>query len=174
MASCTVVVKKLNLSVCTAQPISGWSTLAFYTSISVLKKTTRFKHWLLAVTPAMHTCVRAVFGQRQSYNFALLPPAVFTAAGTPTWQGNILSASTYTLPLATFAYSTCHAPLPSPDTSWCRASSAQRSSKLNIPASGDDTREGDLRVGAAETAYFNSVSYNKRSVTPDLQTAESQ
>ena len=38
----------------------------------------------------------------------------------------------------------------------------------------DDTREGDLRVGAAETAYFNSVSYNKRSVTLDLQTAESQ
>ena len=46
--------------------------------------------------------------------------------------------------------------------------------KIEHSSGGDDTRDGNLRVGATETAYFNSVSYNKRSVTLDLQTAEIQ
>jgi crotonobetainyl-CoA:carnitine CoA-transferase CaiB-like acyl-CoA transferase len=46
--------------------------------------------------------------------------------------------------------------------------------KVEHPGRGDDTRDWGLRVGATETAYFNSVNRNKRSVTLDLQTAEGQ
>ncbi|MDN7179452.1 CoA transferase [Caballeronia sp. SEWSISQ10-4 2] len=46
--------------------------------------------------------------------------------------------------------------------------------KIEHPKRGDDTRDWGLRVGSTETAYFNSVNRNKRSVTLDLQTAEGQ
>ena len=46
--------------------------------------------------------------------------------------------------------------------------------KVEHPGRGDDTRDWGLRIGATETAYFNSVNRNKRSVTLDLQTAEGQ
>jgi crotonobetainyl-CoA:carnitine CoA-transferase CaiB-like acyl-CoA transferase len=46
--------------------------------------------------------------------------------------------------------------------------------KVEHPGRGDDTRDWGLRVGSTETAYFNSVNRNKRSVTLDLQTTEGQ
>ncbi|MEO6322883.1 MAG: CaiB/BaiF CoA-transferase family protein [Polaromonas sp.] len=46
--------------------------------------------------------------------------------------------------------------------------------KVEHPDRGDDTRDWGLRVGKTETAYFNSVNRNKRSVTLDLQTPEGQ
>ena len=46
--------------------------------------------------------------------------------------------------------------------------------KVEHPQRGDDTRDWGLRIGATETAYFNSVNRNKRSITLDLQTAEGQ
>jgi crotonobetainyl-CoA:carnitine CoA-transferase CaiB-like acyl-CoA transferase len=46
--------------------------------------------------------------------------------------------------------------------------------KVEHPARGDDTRDWGLRIGQTETAYFNSVNRNKRSITVDLQTAEGQ
>jgi len=46
--------------------------------------------------------------------------------------------------------------------------------KVEHPVRGDDTRDWGLRVGNTETAYFNSVNRNKRSVAIDLQTAEGQ
>jgi crotonobetainyl-CoA:carnitine CoA-transferase CaiB-like acyl-CoA transferase len=46
--------------------------------------------------------------------------------------------------------------------------------KVEHPKRGDDTRDFGLRIGATETAYFNSVNRNKRSVCLDLQTAEGQ
>ena len=46
--------------------------------------------------------------------------------------------------------------------------------KIEHPERGDDTRDWGLRVGSTETAYFNSVNRNKRSVCLDLQTAEGQ
>ena len=46
--------------------------------------------------------------------------------------------------------------------------------KVEHPERGDDTRDWGLRVGKTETAYFNSVNRNKRSVTLDLQTPEGQ
>ncbi len=42
--------------------------------------------------------------------------------------------------------------------------------KVEHPLRGDDTRDWGTRIGATETAYFNSVNRNKRSVTLDLQT----
>jgi len=46
--------------------------------------------------------------------------------------------------------------------------------KVEHPKRGDDTRDWGLRVGSTQTAYFNSVNRNKRSVTLDLQTTEGQ
>jgi crotonobetainyl-CoA:carnitine CoA-transferase CaiB-like acyl-CoA transferase len=46
--------------------------------------------------------------------------------------------------------------------------------KIEHPKRGDDTRDWGLRVGRTETAYFNSMNRNKRSVTVDLQTREGQ
>ena len=46
--------------------------------------------------------------------------------------------------------------------------------KVEHPKRGDDTRDWGLRVGKTETAYFNSMNRNKRSVTVDLQTPEGQ
>ncbi|WP_296653947.1 CaiB/BaiF CoA-transferase family protein [Paraburkholderia sp.] len=46
--------------------------------------------------------------------------------------------------------------------------------KVEHPGRGDDTRDWGVRVGVTETAYFNSVNRNKRSVTLDLQTPEGQ
>ncbi|WP_168788323.1 CaiB/BaiF CoA transferase family protein [Paraburkholderia aromaticivorans] len=46
--------------------------------------------------------------------------------------------------------------------------------KVEHPKRGDDTRDWGLRIGSTETAYFNSVNRNKRSVSVDLQTAEGQ
>jgi crotonobetainyl-CoA:carnitine CoA-transferase CaiB-like acyl-CoA transferase len=46
--------------------------------------------------------------------------------------------------------------------------------KVEHPKRGDDTRDWGLRVGKTETAYFNSMNRNKRSVTVDLATAEGQ
>jgi crotonobetainyl-CoA:carnitine CoA-transferase CaiB-like acyl-CoA transferase len=44
--------------------------------------------------------------------------------------------------------------------------------KVEHPVRGDDTRDWGLRVGETETAYFNSVNRNKRSIGLDLQDAE--
>jgi len=46
--------------------------------------------------------------------------------------------------------------------------------KIEHPRRGDDTRDWGLRVGQTETAYFNSMNRNKRSVTVDLQTPAGQ
>lgn len=46
--------------------------------------------------------------------------------------------------------------------------------KVEHPKRGDDTRDWGLRVGTTQTAYFNSVNRNKRSVTLDLHTTEGQ
>src|SRR5450830_1172126 len=46
--------------------------------------------------------------------------------------------------------------------------------KIEHPERGDDTRDWGIRVGSTETAYFNSVNRNKRSVCLDLQTPEGQ
>lgn len=46
--------------------------------------------------------------------------------------------------------------------------------KVEHPKRGDDTRDWGIRVGKTETAYFNSMNRNKRSVTVDLQAAEGQ
>jgi crotonobetainyl-CoA:carnitine CoA-transferase CaiB-like acyl-CoA transferase len=46
--------------------------------------------------------------------------------------------------------------------------------KVEHPKRGDDTRDWGLRVGKTETAYFNSMNRNKRSVTLDLATPEGQ
>ncbi len=46
--------------------------------------------------------------------------------------------------------------------------------KVEHPVRGDDTRDWGLRIGLTETAYFNSVNRNKRSITLDLQTTEGQ
>jgi crotonobetainyl-CoA:carnitine CoA-transferase CaiB-like acyl-CoA transferase len=46
--------------------------------------------------------------------------------------------------------------------------------KVEHPKRGDDTRDWGVRVGKTETAYFNSVNRNKRSVTVDLQTPDGQ
>ena len=46
--------------------------------------------------------------------------------------------------------------------------------KIEHPVRGDDTRDWGIRVGSTETAYFNSVNRNKRSVCLDLQTPEGQ
>jgi crotonobetainyl-CoA:carnitine CoA-transferase CaiB-like acyl-CoA transferase len=46
--------------------------------------------------------------------------------------------------------------------------------KVEHPVRGDDTRDWGMRVGATETAYFNSVNRNKRSVCLDLKTPDGQ
>ena len=46
--------------------------------------------------------------------------------------------------------------------------------KVEHPQRGDDTRDWGMRVGNTETAYFNSVNRNKRSVCLDLKTPEGQ
>ncbi|MBC7938765.1 MAG: CoA transferase, partial [Chitinophagaceae bacterium] len=44
--------------------------------------------------------------------------------------------------------------------------------KVEHPGRGDDTRDWGLRLGKTETAYFNSMNRNKRSITLDLQKPE--
>ena len=46
--------------------------------------------------------------------------------------------------------------------------------KVEHPARGDDTRDWGVRTGAHNSAYFNSMNRNKRSVTLDLQQPEGQ
>ncbi|NUZ04717.1 CaiB/BaiF CoA transferase family protein [Piscinibacter koreensis] len=46
--------------------------------------------------------------------------------------------------------------------------------KVEHPGRGDDTRDWGLRIGRTETAYFNSVNRNKRSVALDLQDPKDQ
>lgn len=46
--------------------------------------------------------------------------------------------------------------------------------KVEHPERGDDTRDYGARVGSTQTAYFNSLNRNKRSVSLDLQTTEGQ
>ena len=46
--------------------------------------------------------------------------------------------------------------------------------KIEHPGRGDDTRDWGLRVGARNTAYFNSANRNKQSVGVDLQKPEGQ
>lgn len=41
--------------------------------------------------------------------------------------------------------------------------------KVEHPQRGDDTRDWGIKVGETQTAYFNSVNRNKRSVTVDLK-----
>jgi crotonobetainyl-CoA:carnitine CoA-transferase CaiB-like acyl-CoA transferase len=44
--------------------------------------------------------------------------------------------------------------------------------KVEHPERGDDTRDWGMRIGSTETAYFNSVNRNKRSVCLDLKNPE--
>ena len=44
--------------------------------------------------------------------------------------------------------------------------------KIEHPERGDDTRDWGTRIGKTETAYFNSMNRNKRSITLDLQKPE--
>jgi crotonobetainyl-CoA:carnitine CoA-transferase CaiB-like acyl-CoA transferase len=44
--------------------------------------------------------------------------------------------------------------------------------KVEHPERGDDTRDWGIRIGNTETAYFNSVNRNKRSVSLNLQMPE--
>jgi crotonobetainyl-CoA:carnitine CoA-transferase CaiB-like acyl-CoA transferase len=46
--------------------------------------------------------------------------------------------------------------------------------KVEHPKRGDDTRDWGVKIGSTQTAYFNCVNRNKRSVTMDLQTPEGQ
>jgi crotonobetainyl-CoA:carnitine CoA-transferase CaiB-like acyl-CoA transferase len=46
--------------------------------------------------------------------------------------------------------------------------------KIEHPVRGDDTRDWGLRVGAHNTAYFNSANRNKQSIGIDLQKPEGQ
>ena len=46
--------------------------------------------------------------------------------------------------------------------------------KVEHPVRGDDTRDWGIRIGATETAYFNSVNRNKRSVGLDLASPDGQ
>src|SRR3954467_10832267 len=46
--------------------------------------------------------------------------------------------------------------------------------KVEHPKRGDDTRDWGVRIGKTETAYYNSMNRNKRSVTVDLATTEGQ
>lgn len=46
--------------------------------------------------------------------------------------------------------------------------------KVEHPERGDDTRDWGMRIGSDQTAYFNSVNRNKRSVCLDLKTPEGQ
>lgn len=46
--------------------------------------------------------------------------------------------------------------------------------KVEHPSRGDDTRDWGLCVGDTETAYFNSMNRNKRSITVDLQSPQGQ
>ena len=46
--------------------------------------------------------------------------------------------------------------------------------KVEHPARGDDTRDWGVRTGERNSAYFNSMNRNKRSVTLDLQQPEGQ
>jgi crotonobetainyl-CoA:carnitine CoA-transferase CaiB-like acyl-CoA transferase len=46
--------------------------------------------------------------------------------------------------------------------------------KVEHPLRGDDTRDWGTRIGKTETAYFNSMNRNKRSITLDLQTEAGQ
>ena len=46
--------------------------------------------------------------------------------------------------------------------------------KVEHPLRGDDTRDWGVRTGAHNSAYFNSMNRNKRSVTLDLQQPEGQ
>ena len=41
--------------------------------------------------------------------------------------------------------------------------------KVEHPERGDDTRDWGMRIGSTETAYFNSVNRNKRSLALDLR-----
>ncbi|HEY0202046.1 MAG TPA: CoA transferase, partial [Burkholderiaceae bacterium] len=46
--------------------------------------------------------------------------------------------------------------------------------KAEHPDRGDDTRDWGVRVGSTNTAYFNSMNRNKRSMRLNLQTPEGQ
>lgn len=46
--------------------------------------------------------------------------------------------------------------------------------KVEHPRRGDDTRDWGMRIGNTETAYFNSMNRNKRSITVDLQSPQGQ
>ena len=46
--------------------------------------------------------------------------------------------------------------------------------KVEHPTRGDDTRDWGVRTGAHNSAYFNSMNRNKRSITLDLQQPEGQ
>ncbi|KAA0889306.1 CaiB/BaiF CoA-transferase family protein [Pusillimonas sp. ANT_WB101] len=46
--------------------------------------------------------------------------------------------------------------------------------KVEHPTRGDDTRDWGIKIGETETAYYNCVNRNKRSITLDLKTAQGQ
>jgi crotonobetainyl-CoA:carnitine CoA-transferase CaiB-like acyl-CoA transferase len=46
--------------------------------------------------------------------------------------------------------------------------------KVEHPVRGDDTRDWGTRIGKTETAYYNSMNRNKRSIALDLATTEGQ
>lgn len=103
-----------------------------------------------------------------------LPPAACPVARPYALKETILSTSLSTLPLAGVRVLDLSRILAGP---WCAMVLGDLGAeviKVEHPSRGDDTRDWGLRVGATETAYFNSVNRNKRSVTLDLQTAEGQ
>ncbi len=84
------------------------------------------------------------------------------------------SAKTSTLPLAGIRVLDLSRVLAGP---WCAMVLGDLGAeviKVEHPERGDDTRDWGARIGSTETAYFNSVNRNKRSVCLDLKTAEGQ
>lgn len=84
------------------------------------------------------------------------------------------SAKTSTLPLAGIRVLDLSRVLAGP---WCAMVLGDLGAeviKVEHPERGDDTRDWGARIGSTETAYFNSVNRNKRSVCLDLKTPEGQ
>jgi crotonobetainyl-CoA:carnitine CoA-transferase CaiB-like acyl-CoA transferase len=85
-----------------------------------------------------------------------------------------LSAATFALPLTGVRVLDLSRVLAAPLCGQVLGDFGAEVIKVEHPKRGDDTRDWGLRVGKTETAYFNSMNRNKRSITVDLQTAEGQ
>jgi crotonobetainyl-CoA:carnitine CoA-transferase CaiB-like acyl-CoA transferase len=85
-----------------------------------------------------------------------------------------LSAATFALPLTGVRVLDLSRVLAAPLCGQVLGDFGAEVIKVEHPRRGDDTRDWGMRVGKTETAYFNSMNRNKRSITVDLQTAEGQ